>query len=40
MLQLGEPQLVNLLERVNEQTKKTTTVKVSTPLQHMLQDNR
>ena len=28
MPQLGEPQLVNLLERVNEQTKKTTTVKV------------
>ena len=26
--QLGEAQLVNLLERVNEQTKKTTTVKV------------
>lgn len=28
MPQLGEAQLVNLLERVNEQTKKTTTVKV------------
>ena len=33
---LGEQELIGLLENINQQTKKTTTIKVSTNINHQV----